>query len=161
PAVAPLQGSAPVGGLPAFSASQAADAMATVVGWRRVRTGVTLVLTALFIFCAVLVLALFGGLIAARARDPTAIAVTQVVIWLIALVADVVKTIGFGFCAGAPAQSGARGLGIASFVLAIGDAVMSPVVLLLLLFGGGMAALQRSPSEAGATAQAVAALTAA
>jgi hypothetical protein len=72
-----------------------------------------------------------------------------------------VKTVGFGFCASVPPQTGARGLGIASLVLAIGDAAVNPATLALIVAGGGLTAAQAHPGDAAATARATAGLIAA
>jgi GYF domain 2 len=158
PAVAAPAGAAPAG---PRSPVQAADALTTIVGWRRVCTGLTLVLVALFILCAAFVLGLFGGLITVSVHERAALAVTYLAVWLVVIVAQVVKTVGFGFCASVPPQTGARGLGIASLVLAIADAAVNPATLALIVASGGLTAAQANPGDAAATARATAGLIAA
>src|SRR5262249_44282131 len=121
-------------------------------GWRRVRGGITLVLIALFIACVMGVLGLFGLLIAVAGGGSPALVMTYLCLALLGSVADIVKTVGFGFCAAAPPQSGAEGLGISSFVLAIANAVVTPVLVGIALLGGVLAIGQAALSDGAAAA---------
>jgi hypothetical protein len=136
-----------------FSPTETARAVETVLGWRRVRSGLTLVLVALFVAIAGGVLAAYGILIGitddGRAGAST-VAFTLLFVGMIGFVSQLVETVGFGFCAACPPESGAKGLGATVLVLAVANPVLT-LLIMIFVFAAGVMTLEGDYRGARAT----------
>jgi hypothetical protein len=118
------------------SATISSSATEDHVAWRRVATGVTLVLLAIFVTIGTGVLLAVTLLIEINAKGPETASVVLFLGFITALTgfsAQVLETIGYGFCIGAPRKCGAKGVSAVTLVLGIACTALSLLLLIVLL----------------------------
>jgi hypothetical protein len=117
----------------------------TTFDWKTPRTGVLMALIGTFVFAGGLMfmaLAMMFSIAGAGAGEGSLFAAGGFLALLAMILmgaATILETIGFGFCAGAPHRSGARGLGIATFILALAGIVLSIIGVIVLFTTTGIA----------------------
>jgi hypothetical protein len=107
--------------------------------WRRVQTGITLVLLGVFITIGTGFLVALALIVSMDRTDRTAATVALFFGFIACLTgfsAQILETVGFGFCAAAPAKCGNRGLATITLVLGIACSIISLLLLVLLLTSG-------------------------
>ena len=127
-------------------------------GWQKVRLGITLILTAILVMLGTLILLPCGMLVGGAAAfslaapgpggqpgNPGAalgvVGMIAILTVVLMLASHILTLVGYGFCMGAPDESGARGLATATLSLSLASMVASGVSLVMVLAAGaGLAA---------------------
>jgi hypothetical protein len=87
-------------------------------GWRRVRTGLLLVIISMFVVAGAIFLGTFGFLIAWAGSSLGGLYASVMVLYILSLAARAVEAVGYGFLAAGPRIDG-KGLAVAAFVLSL------------------------------------------
>jgi hypothetical protein len=115
------------------------------LAWKAARTGITLAAIGACVFAgsiAAFFLALLVALLNVGPRvgsvvgSLTAIALVLVITRVLILSAQILETIGFGFCAASPTSSGSRGLGVATFTTALASLIVDFIYMITWLASG-------------------------
>ncbi|HLN26774.1 MAG TPA: GYF domain-containing protein [Gemmataceae bacterium] len=135
---------------------------AKATSWRRVRTGLTLALIAIFLFVGAGMVAGIAILMAVTGKggaDLVGVMVFFILAWALNFTSQVLEAVAFGFCAAAPSRSGAKGLGITAWIMAIAIPVLAVATIILLISSAGLSAQDSEHVVAAVTGGLVGALS--
>jgi hypothetical protein len=111
--------------------TQVAHAVAVLFGWRRVHTGLTLVLMALYVWCGVLGLAVIGAVVHLVDTGGAAAELIRNAILATQYVPAALLAVGIGFCVAVPEPGTPRVLSVASLALAVGAVAADLMILIV------------------------------
>lgn len=126
-------------------------------GWRRVRTGLLLVLIALFLFVFATVcvgLAVFVALVSEREAAGTLSVVAVIFAFVLFVAYQILEVVGYGFCSAGPRGKSGKGLAVAVLVLAIIRLVLI-LLIPILAYTAGITSISKAQQ---ATSETMAAL---
>lgn len=113
--------------------------------WKPARIGVMLALIGACVFAGCIAMFCLALLVSVLNAGPgrwsfirvmAAMGVVTIITRLVIYAAQIVETIGFGFCVAAPPRSGTRGFAIGTLVLALGCLLLDFIYFVSLLAGG-------------------------